>query len=147
MLLDLKVSIATLGIGSGAYFAGLYGMNLKNYIEESDIGFLGVTAWSGILAALICMYGFRKLRRVQKVSMWGEEGSRSSGTWTSSQGPLPALPGESRSERQRRLELLKSDSVEDGSGEIEALDPVELFPAAVKEKPAREKEENMWPEK
>jgi magnesium transporter len=76
MLLDLKFSIGTLGIGSGAFIAALYGMNLKNFIEESDIGFLGVTGWSVVFSGLVCAYGLTKLRKVQRVSMWGEGGRR-----------------------------------------------------------------------
>lgn len=75
MLLDLKFSIGTLGIGSGAFIASLYGMNLKNFIEESNLGFLGVTAWSLVLATVVCAYGLNKLRKVQRVKMWGERGS------------------------------------------------------------------------
>jgi magnesium transporter len=37
MLLDLKFSIGTLGIGSGAFIAALYGMNLKNFIVEYNL--------------------------------------------------------------------------------------------------------------
>ncbi|KAL8634859.1 MAG: hypothetical protein Q9228_007588, partial [Teloschistes exilis] len=66
MLLDLKFSIGTLGIGSGAFVASLYGMNLKNFIEESDLGFLGVSAWSFVFAAIVCGYGLGKLRKVQR---------------------------------------------------------------------------------
>lgn len=72
MLLDLKFSIGTLGIGSGALIAGLYGMNLKNFLEESDIGFIGVTGSCFIFAAIVYTVGLHKLRRVQRVSMWGE---------------------------------------------------------------------------
>lgn len=72
MLLDLKFSIGTLGLGSGALIAGLYGMNLKNFIEESDLGFLGVTGSCFIFAAVVCGIGLHKLRRVQRVSMWGD---------------------------------------------------------------------------
>ena len=71
MLLDLKFSIGTLGIGSGAWVASLYGMNLKNFLEESDLGFMGVTAWSAVFAAIVCGYGLKKLIKVQRVSMWG----------------------------------------------------------------------------
>ena len=76
MLLDLKFSIGTLGIGSGAFVAALYGMNLKNFMEDSDLGFWGVTGWSVVFAAIICSYGLTKLRKVQRVSMWGEAGRR-----------------------------------------------------------------------
>lgn len=76
MLLDLKFSIGTLGIGSGAFIAALYGMNLKNFIEESNVGFWGVTGWSMVFAGMVCAYGLTKLRKVQRVSMWGEGGRR-----------------------------------------------------------------------
>lgn len=39
MLLELRFSIFTLGIGAGTFVAALYGMNLKNFLEESNIGF------------------------------------------------------------------------------------------------------------
>lgn len=74
MLLDLKFSIGTLGIASGAFIASLYGMNLKNFLEESELGFLGIAGTSVVFVALICGYGMKKLRRVQRVSMWGKEG-------------------------------------------------------------------------
>ena len=126
MLLDLKFSIGTLGIGSGAFVASLYGMNLKNFIEESDLGFLGVTAWSFVFAVAVCTYGLKKLRKVQRVSMWGERGSKSRGTWREI-APTPALPGESRAERLRRLKELRQEDFEGGAGfgmeGVEALPP------------------------
>ena len=127
MLLDLKFSIGTLGIGSGAFVASLYGMNLKNFIEESDLGFLGVTAWSFVFAIMVCGYGLKKLRKVQRVSMWGEQGSRSRGPWREI-APGPTLPGESRSERFRRLRQLQQEGFEGGinpgTEKMEALPPI-----------------------
>ena len=102
MLLDLKFSIGTLGIGSGAFIAALYGMNLKNFWEDSDFGFLGISAFSFGFAAIVCSYGLTKLRKVQRVSMWGEQGRKSRGSWRDV-APLPALPGETRFERMQRL--------------------------------------------
>ena len=139
MLLDLKFSIGTLGIGSGAFFASLYGMNLKNFIEESDLGFLGVTAWSAISAVVVCWYGLRRLRLVQRVSMWGEQGSRSRGPWTDTHSPLPASPGESRIERQRRSELARFESEENSARGIESSEVVENFSTANDEKTAKHK--------
>ncbi len=82
MLLDLKFSIGTLGIGSGAFIAALYGMNLKNFMEESTLGFWGVSAWSFVFALMVCGYGLTKLRKVQRVSMWGEAGKKGGrGSW------------------------------------------------------------------
>ena len=120
MLLDLKFSIGTLGIGSGAFIASLYGMNLKNFIEESDLGFLGVTAWSFIFAAIVCTYGLKKLRKVQRVSMWGEQGSKSRGPWREIT-PMASLPGESRGERLRRLKELRQANPDPFSGSLKDL--------------------------
>ncbi|KAI1617436.1 hypothetical protein EDD37DRAFT_619945 [Exophiala viscosa] len=72
MLLELKFSVGTLGLAGGTLVAGLYGMNLNNFIDETNWGFTGVTAACFVLSGVICMYGMRKLRKVQKVRMWGE---------------------------------------------------------------------------
>jgi magnesium transporter len=72
MLLELKFSIGTLGLAGGTLIAGLYGMNLENHIEESHVAFGAVTAICFGLSAIIAVYGMRKLRKVQKVRMWGE---------------------------------------------------------------------------
>ncbi|KAF8477342.1 hypothetical protein BDZ91DRAFT_647794 [Kalaharituber pfeilii] len=91
MLLDLKFSIGTLGIGSGAFVASLYGMNLKNFIEESDFAFVGVSSWAMIFSAIICFYGLHKLRRTQRLTMWGEGGKGRKG-WMSAFGPGGGAP-------------------------------------------------------
>ena len=83
MLLDLKFSIGTLGIGAGTFIAGLYGMNLKNFFEESDLAFWGISAWAFVFSAIICVYGLHKLRRTQRLSMWGESGSTGKKGWLS----------------------------------------------------------------
>lgn len=74
MLLELKFSIGTLSLSTAALIAAFFGMNLKNFMEESDLGFGGVCVVSFAIAAVVCGYGLGKLRRVQKVSMWGEQG-------------------------------------------------------------------------
>ena len=104
MLLDLKFSIGTLGIGSGAFIAALYGMNLKNFIEESNFGFWGISAWSFALTIIVFAYGLIKLRKVQRVSLWGEAGKRGErGSWrdTGEEGFLGAGRRQ-RNERVRR---------------------------------------------
>lgn len=121
MLLDLKFSIGTLGIGSGAFIAALYGMNLKNFLEESDFGFAGVSGASFIFAALVCAYGLTKLRKVQRVSMWGEQGRRNRGSWRDVD-PMPALPGEARGERLKRLREARHEALA-GADSAEALPP------------------------
>ncbi|KAH7090252.1 hypothetical protein FB567DRAFT_438076 [Paraphoma chrysanthemicola] len=71
MLLDLKFSILTLAITAGTFVAALYGMNLKNFIEESDLGFYGISGWCTIFGVMVAAYGLQKLRKVQRVSMYG----------------------------------------------------------------------------
>lgn len=71
MLLDLKFSISTLSITAGTFVAALYGMNLKNFIEESDFGFYGISAWCTVFGVMVAAYGLTKLRKVQRVSMYG----------------------------------------------------------------------------
>lgn len=115
MLLDLKFSIGTLGIAAGTLVSALYGMNLKNFIEESDLGFGLVSAACFISTVVICFYGLIKLRKVQRVRMWGgggdftELGQRTAiggrRNWRSDtmEPMLSALPGEGRVERMRRF--------------------------------------------
>jgi magnesium transporter len=111
MLLDLKFSIGTLGIGSGAFIAALYGMNLKNFLEESPFGFAGVSTWSFIFAGIVCTYGLHKLRKVQRVSMWGESGKRGGrGSWRNTDEDTAAgLLGASRKDRVDRSLRLKEE--------------------------------------
>lgn len=120
MLLDLKFSIGTLGLATGTLFAGLYGMNLKNFIEESDFGFGGVSVTCFAITAIVCVYGLAKLRKVQRVRMWGEAGVGGPNSPYASRpgapvGPranwradsveplLSGIPGEGRAERLRRF--------------------------------------------
>ncbi|KAI5846086.1 hypothetical protein BZA05DRAFT_406922 [Tricharina praecox] len=92
MLLDLKFSIGTLGIGAGTFVAGLYGMNLKNFLEESDFAFAGVSGWAIVFSAIICVYGLHKLRRTQRLSMWGENGASGKKGWLSAVKPTKGSP-------------------------------------------------------
>ena len=75
MLLDLKFSIGTLGISAGMFIAALYGMNLKNFIEEDHLGFVGISGFCTTVTVVGCIWAFRRLRKVQRLSMWGESGS------------------------------------------------------------------------
>lgn len=121
MLLDLKFSIGTLGLATGTLFSALYGMNLKNFIEESDFGFGGVSVICFAMTGVVCMYGLSKLRKLQRVRMWGESGAggnclsplttrhgavgghRTNWRADSIEPVWSSLPGEGRSERIKRL--------------------------------------------
>lgn len=72
MLLDLKFSIGTLGLAMGTFLAGLYGMNLENFIEDTNWGFGAVTGFSAIFSLVVCWYGLIKLRKIQRVKMSGD---------------------------------------------------------------------------
>jgi magnesium transporter len=122
MVLDLKFSIGTLGLAAGTLCSALYGMNLKNFLEESDIGFAAVSGTCFVFTVFVCAFGLLKLRKVQRVRMWGEGGIQeryttglrgqggatptlSRGNWRSdSVHPIWAgLPAEGRQTRLRRM--------------------------------------------
>ncbi|CAN8100661.1 unnamed protein product [Discula destructiva] len=69
MLLELQFSVYTLGLALGTFLAGLYGMNLENYIEETSYGFPLVSIGSAAFGGLVLWWGLVKLRRVQRVRM------------------------------------------------------------------------------
>ncbi|KAG5917100.1 magnesium ion transporter [Claviceps africana] len=73
MLLDLKFSVGTLGLAMGTFLAGLYGMNLENFIEETNWGFVAVTGMSSLASIMVCWYGLIKLRKVQRIKMMRNE--------------------------------------------------------------------------
>ncbi|KAL9624392.1 MAG: hypothetical protein Q9160_001354 [Pyrenula sp. 1 TL-2023] len=72
MLLDLKLTLGALGIGSGSFIVAFYGMNLKNLIEESDFGLWGISGLSTMTAVIVSAYGMWKLRKVQRVRIRGQ---------------------------------------------------------------------------
>lgn len=134
MLLDLKFSIGTLGIGSGAFVAALYGMNLKNFMEESSLGFWGVSAWSFVFAAIVCSYGLTKLRKVQRVSMWGESGKRGSrGSWRETDEDVAAgLLDRGRYERIERARRLKEERLSAARESKEEIRGLPVVPGKAK---------------
>ncbi|KIJ99095.1 hypothetical protein K443DRAFT_680247 [Laccaria amethystina LaAM-08-1] len=87
LALDLKVSIATLGVGTGALIAGLFGMNLTSHMEHHDYAFYAMTGVSTSLAIIVAWVGFRKLARIRKVGLSSNypRGGKSPKPWL----PLP----------------------------------------------------------
>lgn len=69
MLFELKVTIYTLGFTVATLIPAFYGMNLKNYIEESNYGFGAVVVLSVIQGLLITFWNFKKLHKVQRLTM------------------------------------------------------------------------------
>jgi len=69
LALDLKVSIGTLGIGTGALVAGMFGMNLTSHLEEAPYAFIGMSALSAAIALLVASTGLRRLAKIRKVGL------------------------------------------------------------------------------
>ncbi|KAF5341532.1 hypothetical protein D9758_012591 [Tetrapyrgos nigripes] len=67
--LDLQMSIATFGVGTGALIAGLFGMNLQNHMESHPYAFYGISALAGFAAFIAIFSGFRKLMRIKRVGL------------------------------------------------------------------------------
>ncbi|PVG00729.1 Mg2+ transporter protein cora-like protein [Serendipita vermifera] len=69
LALDLKVSIMTMGLGAGALFAGLFGMNLANWMEDSFAAFLGAAGIAIGLAIGLAWAGIRRLNKLRRVGL------------------------------------------------------------------------------
>ncbi|GJJ68964.1 magnesium transporter [Entomortierella parvispora] len=66
LLFELRIAMGTLGISSGAIIAGLYGMNMPNYLEEDPHAFAMVTASVAMICATVFSTCARKLRILAK---------------------------------------------------------------------------------
>lgn len=69
MLFELKVTIYTLGFTVATMVPAFYGMNLKNFIEESELGFASVVVFSIVSAGLVSVANFRALRSVTRLTL------------------------------------------------------------------------------
>lgn len=111
MLLELKYSVGTLGLAMGTFIAGLYGMNLENFIEETNWGFAAVTIVSSLMSLWVCRYGIGKLRVLQRVKMSGDPSSRVSNAhnshWFHDEGHAGLLDPRNR-EKLRRISQQKT---------------------------------------
>ncbi|KAL7408831.1 hypothetical protein BDY24DRAFT_356684 [Mrakia frigida] len=67
--LDLQVSIATLGVGSSALVAGLFGMNLQTHYESDPFAWYFISLFAISFAYLLTYLGFRRLRSVMKIGL------------------------------------------------------------------------------
>ncbi|GAA97109.1 uncharacterized protein L969DRAFT_54237 [Mixia osmundae IAM 14324] len=69
LALDLKVSIATMGLGSGALITGALGMNLATGLESDPRAFGLVFAGAIGLSGLVAVLGIRKVRQLRRVGL------------------------------------------------------------------------------
>ncbi|KAI0013773.1 cora-domain-containing protein [Xylariaceae sp. FL0662B] len=111
MLLDLKFSVGTLGLAMGTFIAGLYGMNLENFIEETHWGMGVVTGLSIFFSLLVCRYGLLKLRKVQRVKMQSDAttGMDREYHWFHDDGHMGLLDPRNR-EKLRRMNMQRADN-------------------------------------
>lgn len=79
MLLELKITIYTLGFTVASLLPAFYGMNLKNFIEESSFGFPGVMLISFLMGLFVVRANFRALKSVTKLSMFKTSSELESG--------------------------------------------------------------------
>ncbi|KAH7908649.1 Mg2+ transporter protein cora-like protein [Hygrophoropsis aurantiaca] len=69
LALDLKVSIGTMGLGTGALVAGLFGMNLQSHMEDMPYAFVSMSIFSAAIALLVAWAGLRRLAKIRKVGL------------------------------------------------------------------------------
>lgn len=69
MLFEIRVTIGTLAVAAGTGVAGLYGMNVKNYLEESAYGFGSITSAALLLTLFVLGFFRRRLRVMQKLTL------------------------------------------------------------------------------
>ncbi|OOO06537.1 Mg2 transporter protein CorA family protein [Aspergillus oryzae] len=69
MVLEAKIEILMLGMAVATLVAGWYGMNVVNYFEESGTAFAVLVSSSLVAIAFLSRYGFRQLRRIQKMHL------------------------------------------------------------------------------
>lgn len=67
MMLEVRFQVGMLGLGAGSLLAALYGMNLRNMIEDSTIGFVAVCSCVGVIALATVVIGLRKLATIGKI--------------------------------------------------------------------------------
>lgn len=97
MLFELKLTVYTLGFTVVALLPAFYGMNLKNYIEDTSWGFGTIVLVALLQGAIITLFNLRKLKRVQKLTMAG-----------TGSGNHPAIPIRSISNSPQNLRLTSS---------------------------------------
>ncbi|SCU91011.1 LADA_0F07602g1_1 [Lachancea dasiensis] len=78
MLFELKVTIYTLGFTIATLVPAFYGMNLKNFIEESTWGFGSIVGFSVLAALVVTWTNFKALRSVKRLTMMNNHSGHSS---------------------------------------------------------------------
>ncbi|KAG0148064.1 hypothetical protein CROQUDRAFT_655442 [Cronartium quercuum f. sp. fusiforme G11] len=69
LALDLKVSITTMGLGTGALLAGLFGMNLETGLEHHPLAFIGASGVAIMIVGVAIGIGWVKLFRLRRIGL------------------------------------------------------------------------------
>lgn len=69
MVFELRVAIFTLGFTIATILPAFYGMNLKNYIEDSNFAFFSVVGISLAMGGVMSLVYLRRLREVKRMTM------------------------------------------------------------------------------
>jgi magnesium transporter len=80
MMLDIRFSVVMLGLATGTYVAGLYGMNVPNGLEEAVSGFPLVTSGSIIGGIGLGLLGLWRVRKIKKLHRLFHSNGRSPGS-------------------------------------------------------------------
>ncbi|KAI8456811.1 hypothetical protein BY996DRAFT_4579143, partial [Phakopsora pachyrhizi] len=83
LALDLKVSMTTMGISSGALIAGLFGMNLRTNLEQQEYAFFIVSGLSIGTILLMVTTNWRRLRSMRRIGLKSLSSSSSSSSISS----------------------------------------------------------------
>ncbi|OJJ45078.1 hypothetical protein ASPZODRAFT_674999 [Penicilliopsis zonata CBS 506.65] len=67
MYLDVRLSVLAAGVALGTFVAGLYGMNLVNYLEESPVGFVVMSTGCVLLGLVVVWAGGRRIKGIQRI--------------------------------------------------------------------------------
>ncbi|KAJ5610389.1 Magnesium transporter MRS2/LPE10 [Penicillium lagena] len=69
LILEAQLEIWMLGLAVPTIVAGLFGMNVINYFEESTSAFAVLVSACAVGTMLIARYGMRRLKRIQKMQL------------------------------------------------------------------------------
>lgn len=69
LLLGLRFSSVLLAIGASIFISSLYGMNLENFIENSDTGFPSIVMLSAFSILLVLSLILKKVEKVEKMNL------------------------------------------------------------------------------
>lgn len=69
LLLGLRFSSVLLSLGAGIFIASLYGMNLENFIEQSDVGFESIIMLSAFSILLVLTLILKKVEKAEKMNL------------------------------------------------------------------------------